>query len=78
MALTKTSETTAEETIEQPPIVIEHNLDGLIAEKASAENQVATFTARVAELDKKIADIRALGIKTKAEVEVERQEEIIN
>ena len=57
----KVNDTTVEVTTSQPDRVVLIRLDPLIRQRTS-------LFARLAELDKKIADIKALGVSAQTEV----------
>lgn len=80
----KVSETEYKEVVPQPPIEKVETLDTLLLDEASLANglennkaQVIYLTTALSDIRAKIAAVRALGVKTKDEIELEPEPEII-
>jgi hypothetical protein len=81
MAIEKVDETTARETIEQPPVVNEFTVKELLIEKAQLlqaindwsiqyQEQVGSIKTRIVDIDQKLVEMKALGIKEAIESEI--------
>jgi len=82
MAIEKVDDTTARETIEQPPVVNEFTVKELLIEKAQLlqaindwsiqyQEQVGGIKDRIVDIDSKLVEMETLGIKEATEVKVE-------